>query len=213
MFASIRRYVLERELIGPFARLVEAQFADRIASQPEFLWYALLDCGACDIVTISMFRRHDQAAGSVALAQSFTEARLGDSNLTLTTELDGAIPVSRLSPRLGEPTRGRFARIRRYALGAGVLDEVVWRIVDTGMAERMANLRGFVAYFVFSPGASDLVTISVFDDYAGVSSSDEIAMAFARYDLDHLDIQRVDTIGGGRIIVSRTSRELLQPPA
>jgi hypothetical protein len=89
----------------------------------------------------------------------------------------------------------------------------VWRIVDAGMAERMANLRGFVAYFVFNPAASDLVTISVFDDYAGVSGSDEIAMAFAPYDLDHLDIQRVDTIGGGQIIVSPASQELLQPPA
>jgi hypothetical protein len=213
MFASIRRYVLERELIGDFARLVEVQFADRIAIQPGFLWYALLDCGRCDVITISVFRERAQAAGSLALARGFTESRLSDSNLTLTTALDGAIPVSRSTPKLMKPTWGRFARIRRYGLGAGVLDEVVWRIVDTRLAERMAKLQGFVAYFVFSPGASDLVTVSVFDDYVGVSGSDEIAMAFVRYDLDHLDIHRVDMIGGGEIIVSRASQELLQPPA
>lgn len=59
---------------------------------------------------------------------------------------------------------------------------------------------------MFSSGAGELVTVSVFRDRTAATASDELAMAFVRSNLDDLDIQRTDTAGGGEIVVSRVSR-------
>ena len=70
---------------------------------------------------------------------------------------------------------------------------------------------GFVAYFVFSSGAGELVTVSEFRDRAAATASDELALAFVRDELDSLDIERLDTIGGGEVAVSRVTAALLEP--
>jgi hypothetical protein len=211
MFASIRCYVAPSAPTEELARLVEAEFADRIAAQPGFVWYALLDCGGGDLITISLFQERHQAAGSRELARRWTEERLGEFGLTLTESLNGAIPVSRATPGLLAPAPARFARVRHYKLGDAHLGEFVWRVVDTRLAERMAELDGFVAYFVFSSGTGELVTVSVFGDRGAAAVSDEVALGFVRDELDGLDIQRTDTIGGGEIVVSRVTEALLEP--
>jgi hypothetical protein len=211
MFASIRCYVVRSAPAQEPAELVEAEFADRIAAQPGFVWYAFLDCGGGDLMTISVFHERDQAARSRDLARRWTEERLGEFDLTLTEALNGAIPVSRAAPALLEAIPRRFARVRRYKLGDGDLGEVVWRVVDTRLAERMAELDGFVAYFVFSSGSGELVSVSVFRDQAAASASDEVALTFVRDELDDLDIERTDAIGGGEIAVTRVTEALLEP--
>jgi hypothetical protein len=211
MFASIRCYVAPSAPTEELARRVEAEFADRIAAQPGFVWYALLDCGGGDLITISLFQERVQAAGSRELARRWTGERLGEFGLTLTESLNGAIPVSRATPGLLVPAPARFARVRRYKLGDADLGEFVWRVVDTRLAERMAELDGFVAYFVFSSGTGELVTVSVFRDRGAATVSDDVALAFVRDELDDLDIKRTDTIGGGEIVVSRATEALLEP--
>ena len=190
MFASIRCYVAPSAPTEELARLVEAEFADRIAAQPGFVWYALLDCGGGDLMTISLF---------------------AEFGLTLTESLNGAIPVSRATAGLLVLAPARFARVRRYKLSDAHLGELVWRIVDTRLAERMAELDGFVAYFVFSSATGELVTVSVFRDRGAATVSDEVALAFVRDELDGLEIKRTDTIGGGEIVVSRVTEVLLEP--
>ena len=209
MFASIRCYVAQGA--EKIAELVDAEFADLIAAQPGFVWYALLDGGGGDLMTVSVFHERDQATGSRELSRRWTERRLSEFNLTLTEALQGAIPVSRAAAELLEPAPARFARVRRYKLVAAELGEVVWRVVDTGLAERMADLDGFVAYFVFSSGTGELVTVSVFRDRAAAGASDEIALAFVRDELEGLHIERTDAIGGGQIVVSRVTPALLEP--
>jgi hypothetical protein len=211
MFASVRCYTLQSALRGEIARLVEAELADRIAAQPGFVWYAFLDCGGGDVMTISVFRERDQPARSRELTQRWIVERARGFDLTRTEALDGPIPVSRAALELLQPTLGRFARVRRYRTRDGDLGEFVWRVVDTGLAERIASLDRFAAYFVFSPGTGELVTVSVFLDRAAAAASDELALAFARDNLDHLDIERTDTIGGGEIVVSRINEALLEP--
>jgi hypothetical protein len=211
MFASIRAYVAPGAPMEELAKRVETEFADQIAAQPGFVWYAFLDCGGNDLITISLFEQRDQAAGSRELARRWTEERLGEFNLTLTEALNGAIPVSRAAAELLEPVPGRFARVRRYTLAAGELGEFVWRVVDTRLAERMADLDGFAAYFVFSSGTGELVTVSVFGDRAAAAASDEVALAFVRDELDDLQIERTDTFGGGEVVVSRVTPALLEP--
>lgn len=60
MFASIRPYVAPGAPVEQLAKRVEAEFADRIAAQPGFVWYAFLDCGGADLITISLF--HERAS-------------------------------------------------------------------------------------------------------------------------------------------------------
>jgi hypothetical protein len=194
-------------------RLVEDEFAERIAAQPGFVSYVFLDCGGGDAMTISVFREADQAAASRQLAQRWSEERLGEIELTVTETLHGAIPVSRVAPELlavrppGAPPR--FARVRRYRIASGDVGELVWRIVDTSLAERMAGLEGFVAYLVFSGGPGELVSISVFRDRAAATVSDELALQFVRDELPDFDIKRADIVGGGEIVVSRVTDALL----
>jgi hypothetical protein len=84
-------------------------------------------------------------------------------------------------------------------------------VVDTGLAERMAELAGFMAYFVFSSGTGELVTVSVFRDRVAAKASDEVALAFVRDELAGLHIERAEAIGGGEIVVSRITSALLEP--
>jgi len=211
MFASIRCYVLQGALTEDVAQPVEADFADRIAAQPGFVWYGLLDCGGGALMTISVFHEREQAAASRELSRTWTKDRLAGFDLTLTEALNGAVPVSRAAEQLLQPVPGRFARVRRYALGPGELGEVVWRIVDTGLAERIAALEGFVAYFLFGSGSGDVISVSVFADHATATASDEVAMVFVRDELDTVDIERTDTVGGGELVVSRVTEALLEP--
>jgi hypothetical protein len=211
MFANIRSYVAHNAPVAQLAGIVEGEFADRIAAQPGFVWYALLDSGGSDLVTISVFEEQDQAAGSRELARRWTEERLSETGPTLTEVLNGAIPVSRAAPGLLEQAPARFAGVRRYRLANGDLGEFVWRVVDTRLAERIAEFDGFVAYFVFGSRTGELLTVSVFRDRATAAVSDELALAFMRDELNDLQIGQTDTIGGGEIVVSRVTEALLEP--
>ena len=211
MYASIRSYALADTPIAEFAGLVEAEFADRIAARPGFVWYAFLDGGGGDACTISVFHEQAQAAGSRELARRWTEERLSAMNLTMTESVTGTIPVSRAQRELIEPAPGRYARVRRYKLGGADLGEVVWRIVDTSLVERIAELDGFIAYFVLGLPADGLVSVSVFRDCESALASDEVAVAFVRDHLDVLGIQRTEAIGGGALIVTRVTDALLEP--
>ena len=216
MFASIRCYFVHKGPTDELVRLVEDEFADRIAAQPGFVSYAFLDCGGGGAMTISVFREAAQAAASRELAQRWSEERLGEIELTITEALHGAIPVSRAAPELVAPrppgAPPRFARVRRYRIGEGDLGELVWRVVDTNLAERMAELDGFVAYLVFSGGAGELVTVSVFRDRATATASDELARQFVANALSDFEIKRADMVGGGEIVVSRVTNALLESP-
>jgi hypothetical protein len=214
MFASIRCYFVHKASTDELARQVEDEFADRIAAQPGFVSYVFLDCGGGDAMTISVFREPGQAAASRELAQRWSEERLGEFELTTTEALHGAIPVSRATSALLAPVPDlprRFARVRRYVIAEGEIGELVWRVVDMSLAERMAKLDGFVAYLVFSDGAGELVTVSVFRDRLTAAASDELALQFVRDELADLNIKRTDMIGGGEILVSRVTATLLEP--
>ena len=215
MFASIRCYFVHKASTDELGRLVEDEFADRIAAQPGFVSYVFLDCGGGDAMSISVFREPGQAASSRVLAERWSEERLGEFELTTTEALHGAIPVSRAAPELLEPrapdAAPRFARVRRYTITKGEIGELVWRVVDTSLAERMAELDGFVAYLVFSGDAGELISVSVFRDRPTAGVSDELAMQFVRDELTDLDIKRTEMIGGGSILVSRVTEALLEP--
>jgi hypothetical protein len=215
MFASIRCYFVHKAPTDELVRLVESEFADSIAAQPGFVSYLFLDCGGGDAMSISVFREPGQAAGSRELARSWSKERLGELELTTTEALHGAIPVSRAARELLAPkppgSPASFASVRRYRVAQGDIGELVWRLVDTNLAERMAELEGFGAYLAFSGDGGDLVTVSVFRDQSTATVSDELTLQFVRDELADLDITRTDMIGGGEIVVSRVTETLLDP--
>jgi hypothetical protein len=49
------------EGVAEFTRRVDGTFADRIAAQPGFVSYQLIDCGAGDLFTLSIFLEGAQA--------------------------------------------------------------------------------------------------------------------------------------------------------
>jgi hypothetical protein len=214
MFASIRCYFVHKASTGELARFVEHEFADQIAAQPGFVSYVFLDCGGGDAMSMSVFRESGQAAASRELARRWSEERLGQFELTTTEALHGAIPVSRATSELLAPTGPdappMFARVRRYRIAKGEIGELVWRVVDTRLAERIAELDGFVAYLVFSGGGGELVSVSVFRDEATATVSDDLELQFVRDELADLDIKRTDMIAGGSILVRRVTETLLE---
>ncbi len=61
--------------------------------------------------------------------------------------------------------------MRRYRIAKGGIGELVYPVVGTNLAERMAELEGFIASLVFSGDAGELVSFSVFRDQASATAS------------------------------------------
>src|SRR3954470_24837505 len=102
MFASMRRYRLQDGLEGEFTRRVDESFADSIAAQSGFVSYELIDCGAGDLFSLSIFLEPGQAEASRDLARRWTEDNLTDIEHTRFDSIQGASVVSRAAPGMLE---------------------------------------------------------------------------------------------------------------
>jgi hypothetical protein len=81
------------------------------------------------------------------------------------------------------------------------------RVVAEGLADRLAELPGFVAYHVVTSGADEVVSVTLFGDEEGAVRSNEIAAGFARERLQRFQ-PNVTSQLSGEVGVSR-----LPPPA
>src|SRR3954447_6107487 len=119
----MRRYSLQPESVAEFTRRVDESFADEIAAQAGFVSYELIDCGAGDLFTLSMFLEPGQAEASRELAQRWTEENLQDIEHTRFDSLQGASLVSRAAAGMLDPVHVGAARkcvsIRFYRLRSG----------------------------------------------------------------------------------------------
>jgi hypothetical protein len=109
MFASIRRYRLQRGSMEELARRVDEGFAEDIGRRPGFVAYEFIDCGDGEIMTLSVFREADQAEASRELAPRWTEANLQDLEFSRLAPLRGEILVSRAAQDMLEPGHARAA--------------------------------------------------------------------------------------------------------
>jgi hypothetical protein len=189
---------VHREPTSELARRVDADFAALISAQPGFLSYEFLDGGGGDAMSISTFADAAQAEASRRLAARWTDDQLPDIELTVTESLHGEIAVSRIAPAAIDQRRD--ARVRRYRVTDAA--EILGRVRDT-FADRVAALDGFVSYRVVDCGGGELLSLSVFSDEAQAAASDELATRFVADELGDVGIERIDTVGGGRIVVSR----------
>ena len=212
MFASIRRYRLQRGSMEELTRRVDEGFAEDIGRRPGFVAYEFMDCGDGEIMTLSMFRDADQAEASRELALRWTEENLQDLEFARLEALRGEILVSRAARDMLEPGHAgaarKFASVRRYRLRTGSVGELM-HIVDDVFADEIEAMDGFEAYHALDCG-SELMSISLLRDLAAAEESDERALEFVRRELADFDIERTDVIGG-EVVVSRAMATLLEP--
>jgi hypothetical protein len=213
LFASIRRYRLQRGSMEDLMRRVDEGFAEDIGRQPGFVAYEFMDCGEGEIMTLSVFRDSDQAESSRELAQRWTEENLQDLEFRRLEALRGEILVSRAARDMLEPGHAgsarKFASVRRYTLRTGSIGELM-HIVDEVFADEIEAMDGFEAYHALDCGDGELVSISLFRDQAAAEESDERALEFVRRDLGDFDIERTEVLGG-EVVVSRAMAALLEP--
>ena len=213
MFASIRRYRLQRGSMDELSRRVDEGFAEDIGRQPGFVAYEFIDCGDGEIMTLSVFREADQAEASREFARRWTEENLQDLEFSRLEALRGEILVSRAARDMLEPGHAgaacKFASLRRYRLRTGSIPELM-HIVDEVFAEEIEAMDGFDAYHALDCGGGASVSISLLRDQAAAEESDELALEFVRRELGDFDIERTEVIGG-EVRVSRAMAELLEP--
>ena len=212
MFASIRRYRLQRGSMEELTRRVDEGFAEDIGRRPGFVAYEFMDCGDGEILTLSVFRDADQAEASRELALRWTEENLQDLEFGRLEALRGEILVSRAARDMLDPGHAgaarKFASVRRYRLRTGSIGELM-HIVDEVFADAIEAMDGFEAYHALDCG-SEIVSISLLRDQAAAEESDERALEFVRRELADFDIERTEVIGG-EVVVSRAMATLLEP--
>ena len=213
MFASIRRYRMQKGSMDELASRVDQGFAEEISAQPGFVSYEFVDCGVGGVMTISIFREAAGAAGSRDLAQRWADGNLQDLEFTRIGVVDGEILVSRANDDMLEPghfgAARKFASVRQYALRDGSVAALMHK-VDEIFADRIERLDGFEAYHALDCRRSEILSISLFRDQASAETSDDVALQFVGEELGEFDIERTEVVGG-EVIVSRAMAELLEP--
>jgi hypothetical protein len=102
-----------------------------------------------------------------------------------------------------------FASIRRYHLARGSMDELARR-VDRGFADQISAQPGFVSYEFIDCGDGDVTTMSIFREAAEAETSRILAQRWTEENLDDFEFTRKEALHGA-ILVSRASREMLEP--
>jgi hypothetical protein len=205
----MRRYRLAPESSGEFVRRVEGSFADRIAAQPGFVSYELIDCGGGDLFSLSIFLEVGQAEASRELARDWTEEHLQDIEHTRFISIQGASVVSRAAAGMLDAAARKCVSIRLYRLRTGTNAQFLDR-VDRVLADRLPELRGFEAAHLLDCEDDGVLWISFLDDEGARAESDQRVGGFIADELADFRAEHVVTIRGG-VVVSRASAGLLEP--
>ncbi len=212
MFASMRRYRLERGSMAEIARRVDEDFAEQLAAQPGFVSYEFIDCGAGEFMTMSIFLTLEQAEASRELARRWAEEN-GDLEFPRLEAAHGEIHVGRAAEGMLDDTHVGAARkpvaVWRYRLHEGAVDELM-RKVDSVFADRFQAMDGFEAWHVFDCGGDEILWISFVRDHAVAEDTDERAYRFVHEELRDFGLERRAAFRGA-LIVSRARAELLEP--
>jgi hypothetical protein len=213
MFASMRRYRLERGTMDELARRVDEDFAEQLAEQPGFVAYEFINCGFGEFMTMSVFHTLEQAEASRELARRWAEDHRDEFAFPRLEAAHGEILVGRVAEGMLEESHVGSARkpvaIRRYRLGDGSVDELM-RKVDRVFADRYQAMAGFEAWHVFECGPDEFLWISFVRDLSVADEFDERAWHLLH---DVLREFRLEHTSGarGELIVSRARSELLEP--
>jgi hypothetical protein len=212
MFASMRRYRLERGSMAELARRVDEDFAEQLAAQPGFVSYEFIDCGFGEFMTMSVFMTLQQAEASRELARRWAGEN-PDLEFPRIEAAHGEILVGRAAEGMLEGSHVGAARkpvaVWRYRLREGSVDALM-RTVDGVFADRFEAMDGFEAWHVFDCGGDEILWISFVRDNAVAEDSDERAYRFVCEELRDFRLERTSALRGA-LIVSRAMTELLEP--
>jgi heme-degrading monooxygenase HmoA len=104
MFASIRRYRLESGSMDDLLHLIDTDFAESISQADGFVAYEVLECGADELVTMSVFRDSDAAEASDEMAMEWIRSAVSPHyEITRTDVIHGEVVVSRAMSEMLEP--------------------------------------------------------------------------------------------------------------
>jgi hypothetical protein len=103
-FASVRRYGMSSGSVAELMRSVDDIFADEIAGLDGFVAYHVLDCGAGELLSVSLLRDEATARETDDMAVRFVNERLGLFGLRRTDAVGGKVLVSRAMAEMLEPT-------------------------------------------------------------------------------------------------------------
>ena len=96
-----------------------------------------------------------------------------------------------------------YARIRRYKMASGSVDELVRQIKKNFMPV-ISKMPGFVAYYVLDEGDGVVASISVFKSQARAEKSNKIAADWVKKDLASL-LPTLPEITAGKVIVHKAA--------
>jgi hypothetical protein len=212
MFASMRRYRLERGSMAELARRIDEDFAEQLAARPGFVSYEFINCGLGEFMTMSIFLTLEQAEASRELARRWADENR-DLEFPRIEAAHGEILVGRAAAGMLEESHVGAARksvaIWRYRLHEGSVGELM-RKVDGVFADRFQAMKGFEAWHVFDCGGDEILWISLVRNYAAAEQSDERAGRFIHEDLREFRLERKVALRGN-LIVSRARTDLLEP--
>jgi heme-degrading monooxygenase HmoA len=213
MFASMRRYRLERGSIDELARRVDEDFAEQLAAQPGFVSYEFINCGAGEFMTMSVFVTLEQAKASRELARRWADENREDLEFPRLEAAHGEILVGRAAESMLQASHVGASRkpvaIWRYRLHEGSVGELMRR-VDGVFADRFRAMEGFEAWHVFDCGGDEILWTSFVRDFATAEDSDERAFRFVSEELRDFRLERLVALRG-ELTVSRARTELLEP--
>jgi hypothetical protein len=213
MFASMRRYRLERGSMAELARRIDEDFAERLAAQPGFVSYEFIDCGFGEFMTMSVFLTLGQAEASRELARRWAEENSDELEFPRLEAAHGEILVGRATPHMIEASHVGAPRksvaIRRYRVQEGSVGELM-HTIDRVFADRFQAMQGFEAWHVFDCGENEILWINFVRDHAVAEESDDRAFRFISEELRDFRLDRRAVLRG-ELIVSRARAELLEP--
>jgi hypothetical protein len=104
MYASIRRYRMGAGSIDDAMHLADTELADRLAEQPGFVDYQVLDTGDGTITSMTIFDDEDQCLASNDMAADFVREHLSDFQVERLEVFGGEVMISRAAERVLEAT-------------------------------------------------------------------------------------------------------------
>jgi hypothetical protein len=95
MYTSVRQYRSAADHVAELAHRIDEQFADRLAEQPGFVAYEVIDCGEGRVVTVTVCQEREQADRSAELAGEFVRDSLQDITIERLSADSGEVLVNR----------------------------------------------------------------------------------------------------------------------
>ena len=213
MFASMRRYRLERGSMDELARRIDEDFAERLSAQPGFVAYEFIDCGLGEFLTLSVFLTLAQAEGSRELARQWAEANSDELEFPRVESAHGEIVVGRAAEDMLHDIHVGGVRksvaMRRYRVREGDVGALM-RTIDRTFADHFETLDGFAASHVFDCGENEILWVSFVRDVAAAEECDDRMASFVSEELRDFRLERRVALAG-QLLVSRARAELLQP--